>query len=270
MPLDTTDLPPETASFYRRSMRVLREDEIPFLAGGAHALTHYTGIVRHTKDLDLFVHPGDLDRALSSLADLGYETELTFPHWLAKARKGENTIDLIYRSGNGVSEVSESWFERSSKHEVLEVPVQLCPPEELILQKSFIMERERYDGADVAHLLRSCAEKLDWDHLLQCFGAHWRVLLSHLILFGFIYPTERQQIPSTVMDELLQRLQDEEQSTPAEERLCRGTLLSRTQYLIDVEQEGFQDARLKPRGQMTAREIEEWTEAIQEELRPTQ
>ena len=29
--------------------------EVPFLVGGAYAFAHYTGIVRHTKDLDLFV-----------------------------------------------------------------------------------------------------------------------------------------------------------------------------------------------------------------------
>lgn len=266
MPFDAADLPPETASLYRQSMRVLQENDVSFLAGGAYAFTHYTGIVRHTKDLDLFIHSDDLERALLALSDIGCETEFTFPHWLAKAKKGENTIDLIYRSGNGVSEVREEWFERASKDEVLGVTVRLCPAEELILQKSFIMERERYDGADVAHLLQSYAEKLDWDHLLQCFGAHWRVLLSHLILFGFIYPSERRKVPADVMEELLQRLQDEEQSAPAEERLCRGTLLSRAQYLTDVEQEGFRDARLEPQGQMTAEEIEDWTEAIQKKM----
>ena len=114
-------------------MRVLRESDVAFLAGGAHALAHYTGIVRHTKDLDLFIQPGDLDRALLSLADIGCETELTSPHWLAKAQHGEETIDLIYRSGNGVSEVNEGWFERAPKHELLGVPVRFCPLEELIL-----------------------------------------------------------------------------------------------------------------------------------------
>jgi hypothetical protein len=58
--------------------------------------------------------------------------------------------------------------------------------EETIWSKAFVMERERYDGADIAHLLRASAERLDWHRLLERFDAHWPVLLSHLILFGFI------------------------------------------------------------------------------------
>ena len=40
---------------------------------------------------------------------------------------------------------------------VLDKEVKLCPPEEIIWSKSFIMERERFDGADINHLLRICA-----------------------------------------------------------------------------------------------------------------
>ena len=54
----------------------------------------------------------------------------------------------------------------------------------------------------------------------------------------------------------------------AGERLCRGTLLSRAQYLLDVERWGYRDARLQPSGTMTAEEIELWTARIEEERRP--
>ena len=64
---------------------------------------------------------------------------------------------------------------------VLDVPVRLIPAEEMIWSKAFVMERERYDGADVAHILRACAETLDWPRLLQRFDGHWRVLLQHLV-----------------------------------------------------------------------------------------
>ncbi|MDC8448805.1 MAG: hypothetical protein LV473_10645 [Nitrospira sp.] len=47
---------------------------------------------------------------------------------------------------------------------------------------------ERYDGADIAHLLHVRSEKLDWGWLLWRFDRQWRVLLSHLVLFGFVYP----------------------------------------------------------------------------------
>ena len=139
----------------------------------------------------------------------------------------------------------------------------LCPPEEIIWSKAFVMERERYDGADVAHLLRARGKNLNWSRLLRRFGPHWRVLLSHLILFGFIYPAERSKIPTPVMKELLNRLQSEISSPPPTDLLCQGTILSRAQYLIDIEHWGYQDGQLAPRGHMTSEEIALWTAAIE-------
>ena len=65
------------------------------------------------------------------------------------------------------------------------------------------MERERFDGADVAHLFLKCGARIDWEHLLHRFEADWRVLLSHLLLFGFIYPSRKDLVPRNVMDKLL-------------------------------------------------------------------
>jgi hypothetical protein len=88
------------------------------------------------------------------------------------------------------------------------------------------------------------------------------VLLSHLTLFGFIYPCERDKIPTRVMEDLLARLQAELQTPPASERVCRGTLVSREQYLVDVERWGYADARLPPRGNLTRQDVDHWTAAI--------
>jgi hypothetical protein len=259
------NLPPDTAIFYTDVMCALQGARVPFLVGGAYAFGHYTGIVRHTKDLDLFLRHNDLDRAQQALANAGYVSEVTARHWLAKARAGYDTIDLIFNSGNGICEVDEAWFMRAQEHAVLGIPVQICPSEEIIWQKAFIMDRERYDGADVAHLLHARATELDWDHLLSRFGPHWRVLLSHLILFRFVYPSERDSIPRDVMQELLDRLQREEQQPPTPEHVCQGTLLSRAQYLVDVGPWGYEDARRKPRGVMTEEDVREWTAAIDDD-----
>ena len=48
-----------------------------------------------------------------------------------------------------------------------------------------------------------------------------------------------------------------------DDRVCRGTLLSRSQYLVDLERWGFEDARLEPRGSMSKQEIDRWTAAIE-------
>jgi hypothetical protein len=67
------------------------------------------------------------------------------------------------------------------------------------------------------------------------------------------------------MKELFQRLQQELDSAPPTEKLCQGSLLSPLQYQIDVEQWGYQDARLSPKGGMTTAEISDWTAHLKEE-----
>jgi len=254
------------AEFYRRSMQVLQNANIPFLIAGAGAVRFYTGVSRQTKDFDLHLRPDHIDGALDAFAHAGYKTEKTFPHWLAKAKRGRNCVDLIFRAGNGLCEVDDSWFERAQDEDVLGVTVKLSAPEDMLWMKAYIMERERYDGADVAHILESCAEKLNWPHLLRRFGPDWRLLLSHLVLFGYIYPSERGRVPVAIMDALISRLRNEN-SVSGSDRLCRGTLLSREQYLWDVEERGFRDARLEKRAHMNEGDIAHWTKAIAKETR---
>lgn len=252
----------ETAQFYANAMRVLDEAGVPFLVGGAFALWYYTHICRPTKDLDLIVLGSDRDRALGALAEAGYTTETPYPHWLAKAFQGEEFIDIIYNSGNGCSPVDAEWFAHAPVSRLLGRKVRVSPPEELLHGKAFVMERERYDGADVAHLLLSHGPRLDWPRLLRRFGDRWRVLLSHIVLFGLIYPTERASVPEWVLRELLERVQAEGRESEEASRVCYGTILSREQFLVDVKEWGFQDARLPPVGLMSSADVDLWTAAI--------
>ena len=249
---------------HRRSVVALHDAGIPFLIGGAYVVEVYTGVSRQTKDFDLYLRPQHIDLALDALKRAGYQTEKTFPHWLAKAERGRDCIDLIFRAGNGLCEVDDSWFERAHNSKFLDLRVKLCAPEEMIWMKAYIMERERFDGADIAHILQSWAERLDWPHLVRRFGPDWRVLLSHLVLFGYIYPGERGKIPTEIMDDLIARLQSEKRTAVAN-RICNGTLLSRKQYLLDIRERGFRDARLQARVHMNAKDIAHWTRAIAKE-----
>ena len=142
---------------------------------------------------------------------------------------------------------------------VLDIPVHLVAAEEMIWSKSFVMERERFDGADVAHILRKSGARIDWPRLLHRFGENAPVLLSHVLMFRFAYPGHRDVIPNDVLDELWARAQKAE-SLPA--RLCRGTLVSREQYLVDIGEWGYLDAREMPLGRMTPQQIAVWTSAI--------
>jgi len=250
---------PATTAFYRHVLQTLADAGIPYLVGGAFSFACFTGIERPTKDLDLFIRRDDYGPIEDLMRASGYRAELTYPHWLAKVHAGDAFVDLIFNSGNGILPVDDEWFAHASKAEVLGLSVKVAPAEESIASKAFIMERERYDGADVAHLLR--ARTLDWQRLARRFGPHWRVLLAHLVLFGFIYPDERARVPAWLMDELLARLREEMGGPPPATRVCAGTLLSREQYLHDLGQGGLTDARVRY-GAMTEEDVASWTGAI--------
>jgi hypothetical protein len=259
-----------TQRFHASVLAELNAVGCEFLVGGGHALERYLGIGRSVKDLDLFMRERDVPGALSHVAErLGYAWEMTFPHWLAKIKRDDREhIDVIFNSGNAVCAVDDEWFEHAVPSTVMGQPARLCPAEETIWSKAFVMERERYDGADIAHLIHARAEALDWNRLARRFGRHWRVLLSHLILFGFIYPSERARVPEALMRRCL-RVLEHEMRQPAARRVCRGPLTSRAQYLVDVQLWGYEDARLLPHGSLSEEDASIWTAAIDEgESRP--
>jgi hypothetical protein len=253
------------AVFYLDALKRLEETGIPFLVGGAFAFSHHSHVPRDTKDIDVFVRPADCRRVLEAFSTAGYRTEMPFPHWLGKIHRDDFFMDVIFSSGNGVARVDDLWFDHASKADVLGLIVRVAPVEEIIWSKAFIQERERFDGADVLHLLREKGPSLDWPRLLMRFGDHWRVLLSHLILFGFVYPDKRHSIPAWVMDELLRRLSVSRPNSNSV--VCYGTLLSREQFLHDLERLKYRDGREEPIGPMTEEEIRIWTAAIPRERR---
>ena len=270
-PSQGEEVDPRVADFYRQAMRALNGAGIPFLVGGTFAHACYTGIRRPTKDLDLFIRRDDYERVAQLMQHHGFRTELSYPHWLAKVYDGQEFIDLIFNSGNGVTPVDDRWFHDNYRAEMFGVPVLVANPEDSLLSKAFIMERERYDGGDIAHVLQARAEQLDWRSLLERFGPHWRVLLAHLILFGYIYPGERHRIPRWVLAGLMERLADETDAPPAaDEHVCAGTLLSREQYLHDVEQGGYVDGRLTSASTMTPEDVAAWTGNIHARKSPAQ
>ena len=247
--------------FYRHALAILSDAGIPHLVGGAYAFARYTGIERHTKDFDIFIRRDDFGRAAWAFQKAGYKAELTFPHWLGKAWKGEDFVDLIFSAGNGVAEVDDLWFEHAVKEKVFDVDVELIPAEEMIWSKGLIMERERYDGADVAHILRAVGDRLDWQRLLERYGKYWRALYAHIVMFGFIYPSDRERVPAWVIGELTRRMRAEHGST-TDEKVCYGTIVSRQQYLKDVSEWGYEDAR-RADGVMSDDDIERWTAGIE-------
>lgn len=248
-----------TRQFYLHSLDLLDENSIGYVVGGAYALAHYTGIIRHTKDLDLFMKREEVPRAMQVFASAGYRVENTHPHWLAKAfSESDAFIDMIFRSANGCCDTDDEWIAHAVQGYVIGRQAPLCPTEEMIWSKSYVLARERFDGADIAHLIRARGHGLDWARLIRRFGDHTDLLLMHLIFFRFVYPSERHCVPDAVIDELSQRSR---RVSSTGEKLCRGTMTSWDQYAIDIQAWGYRDARSAPHGALTSEEIRTWTNA---------
>ena len=235
------DVTPEAQSFYTESIRLLRESGIPFLIAGTYAFSAYTGIVRRTKDLDVFCKAGDYPRILKLFQDHGYRTVVKDERWIAKVKKGRCFFDVIFGSTSAVVSVGDAWFADAYTAEVCGVDVQILSPTEFIWSKAFVQDRTRYDGADIAHVILRHADKIDWKRLLSHMEQYWEVLLMHVLNFRFIYPSERDRVPRWLLDELLTRLRERADLPPPQTRICRGRLFSRTDYTIDVREWGLAD-----------------------------
>jgi hypothetical protein len=257
-----------TQEFYSKVLQVLNEHDVRYMVGGSYAAAYYTGRPPHTKDLDIFLPPAMADTAIEVIRCAGYEVVRPYEFWLAKAFDGEEFVDIIYRAASGLWEIQDEWVERAHLAAFWQVPVRVCAVEELVWTKAALMDRDRYDGNDVLHLLQAKAHVLDWDRLRHLAGDSWRILLSHLTMFGYVYPDLVPLVPRHLLAELALRLMSDrsglESDVPNGELapLCRGTLVSNSQYIIDVEELGYRDARLRPWGRLEPEELAPWIDAV--------
>jgi hypothetical protein len=215
-------------------------NQIPFAVSGAFALHQHTGIWRDTKDLDLFLAREDVPRALSALGSEGFETEICDHVWLCKAHRGDYFVDLITGMSNAVISVQPEWISRASKADVLGVPALVLAPEELIASKLFVTRRERFDGADIVHVIYGTAGRLDWTRILALLGEHWMMLLWALVLYQYVYPAHSHLVPRALWDDLLAHLRNE-LDHPDPHAVFRGSLIDDKMFAIDAKEWGMEN-----------------------------
>lgn len=233
----------EEQEVYANALRILNLNHVPYVIGGAATVGFYTGLWRNTKDLDLFLTPRDLTAALIALSAEGYTVEVPAPHWLAHAYCGSFYVDLIFGFGGWRAMVDKQWIDRGHPATVHGQPVRMCPVEDLIWIKAYVAHRERFDAADILHLINACHRSIDWRYVLHRFEPCWQLLLFYLNLYQFVYPSDRSDIPAWLVHELVDRWRAQRQQPVANPRECRGTLIDRFSFLIDIR-EGYEDARV--------------------------
>ena len=186
----------------------------------------------------------DCEPALAVLDDRGLQDGAHVPALAGQgARRGAlRRPDL--RRGQRVAMVDDLWFTHATPGNVLGIPGPPLPPRgddlvEGVHHGARALRRRGRRASDPGVRARI------WTGAACCgrFGRRWRVLLSHLVLFGFVYPGERERGPGRrAGPSAAPARPGAAPSPPDAARVCDGTLLSREQYLLDVDR-----ARLRGR-----------------------
>jgi hypothetical protein len=144
--------------------------------------------------------------------------------------------------GNGIAQIDEGWIRHSHQGILAATPVRIAPAEELIWHRLFISERHRHDMSDIVHLILCLGDSLDWRRLVERVGVNWPLLLSQVLMFAYVYPGYKSNIPAWVPERLLENAR---QTFAHEEDVdfTRGPLISRFSFTIDVREWGFSDPR---------------------------
>ena len=223
---------------FRDVLQALEGSRIAYAVSGAFSLRQHTGICRYTKDLDLFLTAQNSGRAMECLRNARFECEVTDPVWLSKAWRDGYFVDLITGMSNGIINVEDSWIQRARPAVVYGVETRVLAPEELVASKIFVAKRERFDGADIAHVINATYGRFDWARELELVGEHWEMLFWSLILFRYVYPAQSHYVPSEIWSELLTRF-TEEVKNPDSHALFRGSLVDENLFAIDVDEWGL-------------------------------
>jgi hypothetical protein len=234
-------LEPRVRATFQRALAALAHDQVPFVIGGAFALNHYTGLWRDTKDLDVFCRPEDAASCLDTLSRAGFRSYVVEIHWLGKARDDGTLVDVIWGGGNWATFVDDHWFQHAEHGRIADTDVPIAPVSDMILSKAWVAGRERFDGADITHMILARGSRIDWQDLVARFGDAWELLLQYLVLYRYVYPAERDRVPASLIHELAARV-----GTDAElgDGLSfRGPLVDRYAYLYDLRFHGRPDPR---------------------------
>ncbi len=158
----------------------MERGRIPYLAMGGVASTT-VGRPRWTHDLDFFVKPEDARDALNALANAGFRTQETDPSWLYKALKDGVLVDVIFESTGDVF-VDDEMLSRAERIEFKGVPLQVIPPEDLLVIKALAHdEKSPRHWFDALGILSHA--DLDWEYLLRRARVAQRRVLS-LLVYG--------------------------------------------------------------------------------------
>jgi predicted nucleotidyltransferase len=121
---------------------------------------------RTSNDIDVLVEPENARRTLQVLAEVGFKTEETNPHWLFKAWADDLLVDVLFKMKGDIY-LDEEMKRRRQVRSFKGISVRVAPPEDIIVIKALAHDEETpqhwYDALGIIAM----HPDLDWDYLLR-------------------------------------------------------------------------------------------------------
>jgi predicted nucleotidyltransferase len=180
-----------------QTVEALRSANVTFLVMGGLA-TSALGRDRRVTDIDLFLRDRDVEPALAALRDVGFETLVVSPNWLAKAFKDDVLVDLISRSTHDIG-LNDEILERAVEVDLHGRRLPAVSPEDLIVMKAVatVEDTARYWHDALSVLGRP---DLDWGYLTRRAKQHGARRILALLFFA---QSMDLLVPEEVITELL-------------------------------------------------------------------
>jgi predicted nucleotidyltransferase len=183
------------------STRLLENAGISYALIGGVASCGF-GRPRTTRDIDVFLHPVDAERALQVLESAGYQTERTDPKWIFKGFKHGVQVDVIFLTVGGVY-FDDEMRDRAIVVEFAGQRVRIVAPEDLLVIKAAVHDeptpRHWHDALGLV-----AARELDWEYLLRRARRAQRRVLSLLIYAQ----SNDLAVPNRVVRSLFEQIYD--------------------------------------------------------------
>jgi hypothetical protein len=195
-------IPADHWSVYRCVLDKVCDAGLPFALGGGLAVGVYTGRLRRSKDLDIYILPEDRDKLAVMMAECGledYYDQVPYDRqWIHRGHNDGVIVDAIWAMANKRAQVDQGWLTRGPLVHMFGQDFRVIPPEELIWSKLYVLQRDRCDWPDILNLIYATGPTLDWDHLLKRVGEDRPLVKGVLSVFAWVCPDRASLIPRAV------------------------------------------------------------------------
>jgi hypothetical protein len=199
-------VPPEEWDRYVPVFEKASERGIAFALGGGLAFSEYSGRLRNTKDIDLFILPSHREEMIAVLMEEGwadyYEQHPYERSWIYRGYKDDLILDIIWRLPNHRMDVDEGWLTRGCQMEIYDRWIRLVGREHLLVAKLYVFQRDRCDWPDLLNVLSFSGNKLNWQYLLQLVGRDRALLGAVLNVFRWLVPEKSHYVPDFVWNKV--------------------------------------------------------------------